>query len=113
HTATHAAHFLQPQRKLVRVSNCRRQKQETNAWRRQDDRFFPNVTAIFVREIVRFVKHDEVGADFTATAQRVEELIAINLSGADDQRRVGIFLAVAGQYADVFSAEFVDKLVIL
>src|ERR1043166_6854386 len=113
HAATHATHFLQPQRKLVRVANRRRQQQQPNARRRQDDRFFPNVTALLVGEIVRFVKHDEVGADFTSTAQGIEKLIAINLCGPDDQRRVRIFLAVTGQYSHPPGTELVDELLVL
>ncbi len=71
------------------------------------------MTAIFVGEIVRFVKHNEVCADFTTAAQRVEELIAVDLCSADDKWRVGVFLAVAGQYPDLFGAEFIDELLIL
>ena len=58
------------------------------------------MTTIFVGEVVRFVEHDEIRTDFTTAAQRVEKLIAIDLGGADDQRRVGVLFPVAGQYSD-------------
>jgi hypothetical protein len=74
-----------------------------NPRRRQNDRLFPNVPAVFVGEIVCFVKHDQIRTDFTAATQRVEKLIAIDLSRADDQRSVGVFFSVARQNPD-FSA---------
>ncbi len=96
----------------MRVSDRRRQQQQPDSRRRQNDRFFPNVSAVFVREVVRFVEHDQIGADFIATAQRVEKLVAIDLGGADDQRRVRVFFSVASQYSDFVRAEFVAELLV-
>jgi hypothetical protein len=55
-----------PRSKLTRIANRCRQQQQTNSRRRQNDRLFPNVPSIFVGEIVCFIKHDEIGADFTS-----------------------------------------------
>ena len=69
--------------------------------------------ALFVREIVRFVHHDEIGPQFAPFAQSVEELIAIDLRCPDDDGRVRALLAVACEYADVLSAEGFGKFLIL
>src|ERR1043165_9623815 len=68
HTATHATHFLEPPRKPGRVAKGRRQQEQPSARGRQNDRFFPSVTALLVGEIVRFGEHGEVGAGFSSTA---------------------------------------------
>src|ERR1051325_8895724 len=39
-----------------------REQQHANARRRQDDRFFPDVTAILVAEVMRFVEDHQVDA---------------------------------------------------
>src|SRR5687767_14618832 len=70
------------------------------------------MTTIFVREVMCFVEHDEVGGDITAAAQGVEELIAINLGGADYQRRFRVLFSIARQYADALSAKLVNKLLV-
>jgi hypothetical protein len=46
------------------------------------------MAAVFVCKVVRFVEHDQVRCDFTPASQRVEKLIAIDLSCADEQRSV-------------------------
>ena len=62
---------------------------------------------------MRFVEHDEVGSDFTSAAQRVEQLIAIDLGRADDQRGVPVLFSIAGQDADAFRAKLVNEFLIL
>ena len=59
------------------------------------------MSPIFISEIMRFVKNDEIDSHLFAAAQRVEQLVAKNFSCADDQRRVGILFAITGQYPDV------------
>ena len=44
-----------------------------------------------------FVEHHQVRIHVAAAAQRVEELIAIDLSGADDEFSVGVVFAIASQ----------------
>jgi len=88
HPATQAAHFFDPRGELARVADGRGKQQQTNARRRQNDRFFPDVTAIFVAEIMRLIYDDQVGAHVMAAAHSVEQLIAKDFRRADDQRRV-------------------------
>ena len=49
----------------------------------------------------------------TASAQRVEELVAIDLCRADDERRVGLLFSVARENPYAVCAELVAELVIL
>jgi len=72
HSAAQAAHFFDPGGELARVADGRGKQKQPNAWRCQDDRFFPDVAAIFVAEIMRFIYHDEVGAHIMAAAHGVE-----------------------------------------
>ncbi len=86
------------------------ESKKADARRRQDDRFFPDVPALFVGQVVGFVQDDKIRAHVLAGAQRVEKLVAVDFGSADDQRRIGIFLPVAGQNADVIRAELQLKL---
>src|SRR6266404_1677380 len=113
HSTAHAAHFFNPGRELIGVADCRRQQQQPNTRRRQNDRLLPNVTAIFIGEIMCLVEHDQVRIDVAATTQRIKKLVAKNLSGADDQRCVSIFFAVAGQDSNLCRAKLVREFLIL
>ena len=52
-----------------------------------------------------FVQHDKVGRQYFAPMHGVIELIAQNLGGTHDDRRIRIFFTVAGQDADLLPAE--------
>src|SRR6266849_1201397 len=58
HAATHTAHFFDPRRELARVADGRGEQKQAYSWGRQDDRFFPDMPAIFVGKIMCFVEHD-------------------------------------------------------
>ena len=108
-----AAHLRNPVGELFGAPHGRGEQKHSDARRREYDRFFPDVAAFFVGEVVRLVEHDEVGVDLLTAAQCVEELVAVDLCRADDERRVGLLLAVAGEYADFAFSELVAELVVL
>ena len=109
----HGAHFGDPVGELFRAPDRGRKEEHAHARRGEDDGLLPDVAALFVGEVVGFVEDDEVGVDLLAAAQRVEELVAVDLGRADDERRVGALLPVAREYADVLRAELVAELVVL
>ena len=62
---------------------------------------------------MRFIEDDKIDVHVFTTAQRVEQLVAVDFSCADDQRRVGILFAIAGQNADAFRPKLRAELLIL
>ena len=71
------------------------------------------MSAVLIGEIMCFIKHDQIGKHRFAAAQRVEQLIAVDFSCADDQRRRGIFLAVASENANLLGPKLVSELLVL
>ncbi len=61
---------------------------------------------------MRFVEHDQTPGHFAAAAQRIEQLIAINLRRANNQQRIRILFAIAGQNADSLRAKLLDELLV-
>src|SRR5947209_156025 len=94
-----AAHFGDPAGEIFRAPDRSGEKEHADARRREDDGLLPDVAALLVGEVGRFVEDDEVGVDLLAAAQGVEELVAIDLGRADDERRVRALLAVAREDA--------------
>jgi hypothetical protein len=51
------------------------------------------VTTFFIRKVMRLVNHHQIGVYNVSTSQRVEQLIAVNLSGSDNEGRIRSFLS--------------------
>jgi len=71
------------------------------------------VPAVLVSQIMSLVDDHKICPDLFARTHGVEDLIAIDLGRADDQRSICILLPVAGQDADIFGAEFETELRVL
>jgi hypothetical protein len=112
-STANAAHLFDPPGKVPRVSDCSREQQHANPGRRQNDRFFPDVSALFIGKIVRFIEDHQIRVNFFTAAQRIEKLIPIDLGGSHDQRRVGILFPIAGENADAIGPERCAELGIL
>src|SRR5882672_272551 len=68
---------------------------------------------VFVREVMRFIKHHQIGIHAAPAAQGIEKLIAIDLSGADDQWGIRIVFSIPGEDAYLLRAELCAELLVL
>ena len=70
------------------------------------------MTAIFVAEVVGFIKHNQIRVDVVAASQGIEKLIAIYFSRTDYQLGIGVVLAIAGKYPYPVFAKLFCKLLV-
>src|SRR6266550_1897933 len=71
------------------------------------------MTAVLVSKIVSLVQHDQIAPHLTAAPERIEQLIAIDFRGADDQRRIRILFAISGEYPYLVGAKLLAEFLIL
>src|SRR5262249_23489320 len=112
HATTNSPQLFDPFGKLTGIAYRSRQQQHANSRWGQNDRFLPDMAAIFVSEIMRLIEYNQIDGYVFAATQRIEELIPKNLGGPDYQRRAGILFAIAGKNAHLFRAELFDELCI-
>src|SRR5262252_5404842 len=100
-------HFFQPGCKLVSIADRRGQEQQPNSRRSKNDCFFPNVTTVFVSEVMSLIEHNKISCHFLSTSQRIEQLIAIDLGRTNDKRSIRIFFSIARQNADSICSKLI------
>ena len=98
-----------PSRKDIGAADSRRKEKDANSRRSKNNRLFPNMAAIVVGKIMRFVENNEIGPNVFTVSERIKKLVAVDLGSPDYQRSFGVLFSVACKDADIASIKLFAK----
>ena len=101
--ADRAVGAADPGRDLVGVGDRRREADELDVLRAEDDRLFPGRAALRIGQIVNLVEDD--GVDVVEIPRRLQEHVAQDLGGHDDDAGIPVLGDIAGEESDLVAVD--------